>query len=88
MNGKKDKLLAVYVPWWIMICYVNQELMKIRKYKMKETHRNKKNTKTKKQDLERLAASPDPNDQKAAQLVLNNSPLEAWKVLEKEETAY
>ncbi len=46
------------------------------------------NTKTKKQDLERLAASQDPNDQKAAQLVLNNSPLEAWKVLEKEETAY
>jgi hypothetical protein len=45
-------------------------------------------TKTKKQDLERLAASQDPNDQIAAQLVLNNSPLEAWKVLEKEETAY
>jgi hypothetical protein len=45
-------------------------------------------TKSKKQDLERLAASPDPNDQIAAQLVLNYSPLEAWKVLEKEETAY
>jgi hypothetical protein len=45
-------------------------------------------TKTKKQDLERLAASQDPNDQKAAELISNNSPLEAWKVLEKEETAY
>jgi hypothetical protein len=45
-------------------------------------------TKTKKQDLERLAASPDPNDRKAAQLVLNNSPLEAWKELEIEEKAY
>jgi hypothetical protein len=45
-------------------------------------------TKTKKQDLERLAASPDPNDQKAAQLVLNNSPLEAWEELEIEEKAY
>jgi len=45
-------------------------------------------TKTKKQDLERLATSQDSNDQKAAELVLNNSPLEAWKALEKEETAY
>ena len=45
-------------------------------------------TDTKEQDLKRLAESVDPNDQKAAQLVLNNSPLEAWKALEKEETAY
>ena len=45
-------------------------------------------TETKKQDLERLSSSEDHNDRKAAELVLNNSPLEAWKVLEKEETAY
>lgn len=45
-------------------------------------------TDTKEQDLKRLAESADPNDQKAAELVLQNSPLEAWKVLEKEETAY
>ena len=43
---------------------------------------------TKEQDLKRLVESADPNDRKAAELVLNNSPLEAWKVLEKEETAY
>ncbi len=45
-------------------------------------------TDTKEQDLKRLAESTDPNDRKAAELVLQNSPLEAWKVLEKEETAY
>ncbi len=45
-------------------------------------------TETKEQDLKRLVESADPNDRKAAELVLNNSPLEAWKVLEKEETAY
>jgi hypothetical protein len=45
-------------------------------------------TDTKEQDLKRLAESADPNDQKAAELILQNSPLEAWKVLEKEETAY
>ncbi|MFM1934804.1 MAG: hypothetical protein RL360_1685 [Bacteroidota bacterium] len=45
-------------------------------------------TDTKEQDLKRLAESVDPNDRKAAELVLQNSPLEAWKVLEKEEKAY
>ena len=45
-------------------------------------------TDTKEQDLAKLAKSEDPNDQKAAELISNNSPLEAWKVLEKEETAY
>jgi hypothetical protein len=45
-------------------------------------------TETKEQDLKRLVESADPNDRKAAELVLNNSPLVAWKVLEKEETAY
>lgn len=45
-------------------------------------------TETKEQDLKRLVESADPNDRKAAELVLNKSPLEAWKVLEKEETAY
>ena len=45
-------------------------------------------TETKEQDLKRLVESADPNDRKAAELVLQNSPLEAWKVLEKEETAY
>ena len=45
-------------------------------------------TETKEQDLNRLVESADPNDRKAAELVLQNSPLEAWKVLEKEETAY
>jgi hypothetical protein len=45
-------------------------------------------TETKDQDLKRLTESADPNDRKAAELVLQNSPLEAWKVLEKEETAY
>ena len=45
-------------------------------------------TDTKEQDLAKLAQSEDPNDQKAAELISNNSPLEAWKVLEKEETAY
>ena len=45
-------------------------------------------TETKEQDLAKLAKSEDPNDQKAAELISNNSPLEAWKVLEKEETAY
>lgn len=46
------------------------------------------NTDSKEQDLKRLAKSSDPNDRIAAELVQNNSPLEAWKVLEKEETAY
>ncbi len=45
-------------------------------------------TETKEQDLNRLVESADPNDRKAAELVLQNSPLEAWKVIEKEETAY
>ncbi len=45
-------------------------------------------TDTKEQDLAKLAKSEDPNDKKAAELISNNSPLEAWKVLEKEETAY
>lgn len=45
-------------------------------------------TETKEQDLAKLAQSEDPNDQKAAELISKNSPLEAWKVLEKEETAY
>jgi hypothetical protein len=44
-------------------------------------------TDTKEQDLKRLAESADPNDQKAAELILQNSPLEAWKVLEQAEIA-
>jgi hypothetical protein len=45
-------------------------------------------TETKEQDLKRLSESTNPSDRKAAELVINNSPLEAWKVLEKEEKAY
>lgn len=44
-------------------------------------------TNTKEKDLKRLAESADPNDQKAAELVQKNSPLEAWKVLEQAEIA-
>jgi hypothetical protein len=44
-------------------------------------------TETKEQDLKRLVESVDPNDRKAAELVLNNSPLDAWKVLEQAEIA-
>jgi hypothetical protein len=40
------------------------------------------------QDVAKLSKSEDANDRKAAELILNNSPLEAWKELEKEETAY
>ncbi len=45
-------------------------------------------TDTKEQDLKRLTESSDPNDRIAAELVQQNSPLEAWKVLEREEKAY
>jgi hypothetical protein len=45
-------------------------------------------TDTKEQDLKRLAESSDPYDRIAAELVQQNSPLEAWKVLEREEKAY
>lgn len=45
-------------------------------------------TNTKEQDLKRLQESSDPNDRIAAELIQKNSPLEAWKVLEREEKAY
>lgn len=45
-------------------------------------------TDTKEQDLKRLQESSDPNDRIAAELIQKNSPLDAWKVLEREEKAY
>jgi hypothetical protein len=45
-------------------------------------------TETKEQDVRRLAQSVNPHDQKAAELILNNSPIEAWKALEQAETIY
>lgn len=45
-------------------------------------------TDTKEQDLKRLQESADPNDRIAAELIQQNSPLEAWKVLESDEKAY
>jgi hypothetical protein len=45
-------------------------------------------TETKEQDVRRLAQSVYPQDQKAAELILNNSPIEAWKALEQAETIY
>lgn len=45
-------------------------------------------TESKKQDIQRLAQSADPNDQKAAELLNHHSPLEDWKVLEQAEPIY
>ena len=40
------------------------------------------------QDVAKLSKSEDANDRKAAELILNNSPLEAWKALEQVEPIY
>ena len=40
------------------------------------------------EDLGKLTKSEDVNDRKAAELILNNSPLEAWRELEQAEPIY
>jgi hypothetical protein len=40
------------------------------------------------EDLAKLSKSEDVNDRKAAELIQNNSPLEAWRELEQAEPIY